>query len=168
MLVKLRSVAGVPSSFWLPAAIRAQIEDLCEAAYPLEACGVLLGVGDGEQVPWRITRLMPAPNEHGGDRRSRYLVAPTFQLSAEREAQQVGEEVVGYYHSHPDCEAVPSDCDRKQAWPGYLYLICSVVKEQAAGLGLFALAERGGPFYGVRVEPPPRFGETSVEIPPCP
>jgi proteasome lid subunit RPN8/RPN11 len=161
-------VAGNHSAVWLSAAVRAQLDDVCEAAYPLEACGVLLGVGDGVQVPWRITRLMPAPNEHGGDRRSCYLVAPAFQLCAEREAQQLGEEVVGYYHSHPDCEAVPSDCDRKQAWPGYLYLICSVMKAQAAGLGLFAFAERGGPFDRVRVEPAPPLDESAAEIPPCP
>lgn len=161
-------MASVHSSVWLSAAIRAQIDGLCEAAYPLEACGVLLGLGDGEHVPWRVTRLKAAPNEHGDDHRSHYLVAPAVQLCAELEAQQVGEEVVGYYHSHPDCEALPSDCDREQAWPGYLYLICSVVNAQSVGLGLFALTEQGGPFYVVRAEPARPCDESAAEIPSCP
>ncbi len=145
-------------------AIQTQIFNLSEAAYPSEACGVLLGLGDGEQVPWSVTRLIAARNEHGHDRRCRYLVTPEFQLSAERQAQDAGEEVVGYYHSHPDCEAMPSDCDREQAWPGYLYVICSVVKARAVGLGLFALAGRGGPFCRVRVEPGRPFNHPTMEV----
>lgn len=147
------SSAGNPAAARLSQAVRAELYRLCELAYPLEACGALFGQGDGEQAPWHITRVRPAHNQHGDDQRRRYLVAPDFQASAEREARHAGEQVLGYYHSHPDGPALPSHFDREHAWPGYLYVICSVVKARAADMTLFALAGPVGPFCQVRAEP---------------
>ncbi len=159
------TLASAATAVQLSDEVRAQICRLCEAAYPIEACGVLFGLGDGERTPWRVTGVRAARNQHGDDRRCHYLVAWEFQLSAEREARRAGEEVVGYYHSHADCEALPSDCDREHAWPGYLYVICSVVKAQAVGLGLFALSGQGGPFSRIRVEPARPLEHATLEVP---
>ena len=147
---------------------RSELKQLCEIAYPLEACGALLGTGDGELSPWRVTRVISAPNRHSGDRRRSYLIAPELQLAAEREADHASEQVLGYFHSHPDCPALPSDRDRAQAWSSYLYVICSVVKARTAGIGAFAKVAQDGPLLLVPVAPTGPVKQSTLERPPCP
>ena len=144
-----------PVLITLQADVEARLRRHCEAAYPNEACGALFGQGDGSFEPWRVTGLQEAPNEHGGDLKRRYLVPPDFQLQAERRAQTTGEEVLGYYHSHPDHPAEPSEYDRVHAWCGYLYLICAVRQGSATDLNGFTLDTEGGTFLRVAVHPEP-------------
>ncbi|ELZ96109.1 hypothetical protein C440_05475 [Haloferax mucosum ATCC BAA-1512] len=50
---------------------------------------------------------------------------PTETVAAFEEAESEDDDIVGFYHSHPDTDPFPSDADREQAsWPGYVYLIC--------------------------------------------
>jgi proteasome lid subunit RPN8/RPN11 len=147
---------------------RAELKKLCEIAYPSEACGALLGTGDGDLSPWRVTRVISAPNRHSSDRRRFYLIAPELQLAAEREADHAGEQVLGYFHSHPDCSALPSDRDQAQAWPSYLYVICSVVKARTVGIAAFAKIAQDGPLLRVPVAPTDPVKQSTLEIPPCP
>jgi proteasome lid subunit RPN8/RPN11 len=140
-----------PALLPLPAPVEEQLRRVCEEQYPHEACGALFGEGDGSSAPWRVTELRSAPNEHEDDRARRYLVPPEFQLQAERHAQATDQEVLGYFHSHPDHPAQPSEYDRSHAWLGYLYLICSVQKGRATELNAFALEEQGGRFGEVEV-----------------
>ena len=111
----------------------------CEAEYPHEACGALFGEGDGAAIPWSVTAVTAAPNEHEGDHRRRYLVPPEFQLRMEHEARATGRELLGYYHSHPDHPAQPSEYDREHAWFGYLYMICAVREGRSEDLNAFTL-----------------------------
>ena len=143
-----------PTMHRLPAEVEAQLRQHCEAQYPLEACGALFGQGDGTGAAWTVTGLRAAPNEHGGDHARRYLVPPDFQLQAERHAQATGQEVLGYYHSHPDHPAQPSEYDRAHAWFGYLYLICAVDQGRSAALNAFTLDAQGGAFVAVQVRDP--------------
>ena len=138
-----------PGLIRLAPALEAQLRRHCEAAYPDEACGALFGDGDGTFTPWCVTELSPAPNEHGGDHRRRYLVPPEFQLQAEQHARATDQDVLGYYHSHPDHPAQPSEYDRSHAWFGYLYLICAVAQGRSAELNGFTLHEEGGAFETV-------------------
>lgn len=144
-----------PALFALPPEVEAQLRRHCQAAYPNEACGALFGTGDGEAEAWRVAAISPAPNEHGGDLQRRYLVPPDFQLQAERQAQAAGQDVLGYYHSHPDHPAQPSEYDRSHAWAGYLYLICAVRQGRATDLNGFALQEDGSAFLDVALLPDP-------------
>lgn len=141
---------SAPALFRLGSALEAQLRRHCQAAYPEEACGALFGDGDGTFAPWRVTELSEAPNGHGGDHRRRYLVPPDFQLQAERHARSTGQEVLGYYHSHPDHPAEPSEYDRSHAWSGYLYLICAVAQGRSTVLNGFTLQEVGGAFEPVK------------------
>ena len=138
-----------PLLFRLPVAVEAHLRRHCEAQYPNEACGVLFGQGDGISSPWTVTEISAAPNEHGDDQKRRYLVPPYFQFKAERHAQDTGQDVLGYYHSHPDHPAQPSEYDRVHAWSGYLYLICSVQQGLSSDLNAFTLDEPGGAFLEV-------------------
>ena len=138
----------------LPQAVEVQLRRHCEEQYPNEACGALFGQGDGTFEVWSVSELSAAPNEHGGDLKRRYLIPPDFQLQAERHAQATGQEVLGYYHSHPDHPAQPSEYDRVHAWAGYLYLICAVGQGRSEALNGFALEAQGGAFLAVEVRDP--------------
>src|SRR5215813_891759 len=87
-----------------------------EASYPEECCGFLLGTLEGERT--RIERVVAAGNEREESRHNRYLIRPESVLAVHKEARLLGCDIVGYYHSHPDHPARPSEFDRDHAWPG--------------------------------------------------
>lgn len=109
----------------LTAAQRAEIERHAAATYPDECCGILLGrEAGGERV---VERLLAIENEWDEvERRRRFLIQPRDLLRAEREGRLTGLDVLGFYHSHPDAPARPSEFDREHAWPWYTYLIAGV------------------------------------------
>ena len=67
-------------------------------------------------------------------KRNRFLIQPEELLRGERYAREKKLEVVGFYHSHPDSPAVPSQYDLEHAWPTYSYIIVSVSKEASGDL----------------------------------
>lgn len=91
------------------------------SAYPDEACGLLLGEHGGSSRE-RVVRVFCCDN-HAADRRTGYVIAPLAYLDAERCADAAGLRVLGVWHSHPDGSALPSVRDRRDAWPGWWYLI---------------------------------------------
>lgn len=103
------------------------MNDICRRAsdeYGSECCGVLLGVRDERCVLCSI----PARNTLTGAMRDvGFCIDPLEMYRIEQESKVGGLEVVGVYHSHPDCEAGLSDWDRGQMVPECLYLIVSVV-----------------------------------------
>jgi proteasome lid subunit RPN8/RPN11 len=94
---------------------RAQVDALVEhalAGYPLEVCGVFLGHGAS------VRRAVAATNRETEQPRVRYQIAPEDLLRIQRDAEADGLDVVGYYHSHPDHPARPSETDRRIAAGG--------------------------------------------------
>jgi len=148
----------------LSEAVEEMLRRHCEEQYPNEACGALFGHGDGTTEAWVVTGIGAAPNEHGDDHRRRYLVPPEFQLEAERHARATNQEVLGYYHSHPDHPALPSEYDRSHAWSGYLYLICAVRRGRSAELNAFTLEEQDGTFRDVELREEPGATQRPLEI----
>jgi proteasome lid subunit RPN8/RPN11 len=104
--------------------------------YPHECCGALLGgdadaAGQGEQTPPRdVLDLFPLVNRRDDSPRNRFSVTSEDVLAAEKAARALGIDVVGWYHSHPDHPAEPSQYDRDHAWPWYSYIIVSVANGQ--------------------------------------
>ncbi|MBI4544870.1 MAG: M67 family metallopeptidase [Gemmatimonadetes bacterium] len=97
------------------------------AGYPEECCGALLGrLEPGELEVRHLLEAVPLGNESASRRGRRYLIPPAAVRHIEEQAQRRGLEVVGFYHSHPDHGAAPSEVDREQAWPWYVYLIIAV------------------------------------------
>ena len=95
-------------------------------AYPNECCGVLLGKAqDGRKV---VTDIMPLNNARDDSPRNRFLILPEDFVQSDREARKRGVDILGFYHSHPDHPARPSEYDREHAWPWYTYLILAVEK----------------------------------------
>ncbi len=89
--------------------------------YPHECCGALIEVG-GE-----IVETSPLPNTTAEGARRRFLVAPSDYRAAEARADAAGGALAGFYHSHPDHPARPSQHDLEHAWPNLNYVIVSVI-----------------------------------------
>ena len=81
------------------------------------------------------------PNARDSERTRRYLIGPEHVAGLERAAGALGLDVVGYYHSHPDAAAVPSEFDRDHAWPFYIYVIVGVRSRDAAKVRAWRLLE---------------------------
>jgi proteasome lid subunit RPN8/RPN11 len=98
--------------------------------YPHECCGALLGrdaAGSaGTSGVREIVDLFPLINRREDSPRNRFSVEPLDVIEADRAAQARGLDVIGWYHSHPDHPAKPSEFDREHAWPWYSYIIVSV------------------------------------------
>jgi proteasome lid subunit RPN8/RPN11 len=79
------------------------------AGYPAEACGALIGRGSD------VLKVAPLPNRETEMPRVRYAIDPRDLVELDREARGLGLEIVGYFHSHPDHPARPSETDRQRA-----------------------------------------------------
>ncbi len=94
-----------------------------EATYPNECCGVMLGNTDGEKV---VREALPLDNVSQGSQRARYELRPEDLLHADREARRRNMDLVGIYHSHPDCGAYFSETDLKNSCPWYSFVVLSI------------------------------------------
>ena len=103
--------------------------------FPHECCGALLGRDrDGEHSgsAREVLGLFPLVNRRDDSPRNRFAVTADDVREAEKAARQQGLDVVGWYHSHPDHPARPSQFDREHAWPWYSYVIVSVMSGKPA------------------------------------
>jgi proteasome lid subunit RPN8/RPN11 len=123
--------------------VRDRVERHGEAAYPHEACGLLLGGLDGDGTK-RADEAIALDNiREDGARHHRFLMRPEDIVRVERDARARGKDVIGVYHSHPDHPDEPSRYDLEHAWPVYSYVIVSVRNGRAASLRSWELdAER--------------------------
>ncbi|MFZ1917747.1 MAG: M67 family metallopeptidase [Terriglobales bacterium] len=111
-----------------------------EETYPHECCGVLLGrfEDDGSKT---VTRAVRCGNTREDSPQNRYNIDPKELIHIQREGRERGEDIVGFYHSHPDHPARWSQTDLGEAhWFGCSYVITSVDKGKAAATNAFELA----------------------------
>ena len=101
--------------------------------YPYECCGLLLGRFAEEGKIVQETYPISNAREESA-KRNRFLIEPQELMRGERYARARDLEVVGFYHSHPDSPAVPSQYDLEHAWPAYSYIIVSTSAGQANDL----------------------------------
>jgi proteasome lid subunit RPN8/RPN11 len=135
----------------LPEGSKEQIRKHAQERYPFEACGGLLGHWSHHGAAPHVIEVEPIPNGHEEDQRHRYRIPPEFQLRMELRARAAGQEILGYYHSHPDRPVDPSDHDLAHAWQGYVYMICSVLGGEAADVGGFVLDTTGSAFVPLEI-----------------
>lgn len=109
----------------LPQALWDEIARHGEETFPDECCGALLGrEEDGVRV---VDRLLPIDNVWDEtERRRRFMIDGRTVMRVEKDAAREGLLVLGYYHSHPDAPARPSEFDREWALPWNTYLIASI------------------------------------------
>src|SRR6202167_5052276 len=111
-----------------------------EETYPQECCGVLLGGAndDGSRV---VTSTARCGNTRTDSHENRYHIDPGELIRIQREGRERGEDIVGFYHSHPDHPAHWSETDLAEAhWFGCSYVITSVDKREAAITNSFELS----------------------------
>ena len=118
-----------------------------EAGYPNEACGIFVGEIDGADK--RVIEAIPvanawAPLEGDGavhDLRDRFSIDPRDIVKADRDASKRGLDIIGFFHSHPDWPATPSETDRMWAWPVVSFMIVSVAAGKAGAARSWVLRD---------------------------
>jgi len=97
-------------------------------AYPHECCGALIGAavpgGSDELVEAVETKALDNVTDEGP--RRRFRVSAADYRKSEARARELGAELLGFYHSHPDHPALPSQYDLDHAWPNFSYVIIAV------------------------------------------
>jgi proteasome lid subunit RPN8/RPN11 len=101
-----------------------QIQTHGEEAYPEEGAGFMFGTGEEQRSVLAIFALSNAREDAA--RHNRYLIKPEDYLKAEIEADRLGLQLIGVFHSHPDHPNRPSEFDKEWAQPFFSYVITSV------------------------------------------
>jgi proteasome lid subunit RPN8/RPN11 len=142
-----------PGMLVLAEAMYRQIEREGAKAYPNECCGILYGHDEGGQR--RVTALQAVPNVFDEQERyHRFSISPKQLMEAEKQAGDRGELVLGFYHSHPDHPARPSEYDRTHAWPFYSYVIVNVAKGDPGEMTSWVLDESTEQFERQEISTP--------------
>ncbi len=94
--------------------------------YPNECCGAMLGSTDGEQKMVRVS--MRLQNVFEGAQAARYELRPEDLLAADKAAREHRMDLIGIYHSHPDCDAYFSKTDLQNSCPWYSFVVLSIQK----------------------------------------
>lgn len=109
-----------------------------EETYPHECCGVLLGQMDGEERS--VNSVVRCGNTRTDSPQNRYHIDPRELIRIQRQGRGSGQDIVGFYHSHPDHPARWSTTDLAEAhWFGCSYVITSVEKGKAVVTNSFEL-----------------------------
>lgn len=95
-----------------------------ERVYPNECCGAMLGHQQGERKI--VTEAIPLENSSEREQREHYEIKPEDLLAADRAARQRGLDLIGIFHSHPDCDAYFSETDLKNSCPWYSFVVLSI------------------------------------------
>jgi len=130
--------------------------------YPYECCGLLLGTfsADGAKI---VVETYPISNAREEDaKRNRFLIRPEELMRGERFAETKALEVIGFYHSHPDHPAIPSEYDLDHAWPVYSYIVVSVNAGEARELRSWEMEPDRSRFNEERIFKDSTAGETSL------
>ena len=124
----------------IPKDVYAALRAHGEETYPHECCGVLLGRFEDDSSK-AVTRAVRCGNTRDDSPHNRYNIDPKELVRIQREGRQRGEDIVGFYHSHPDHPARWSQTDLAEAhWIGCSYVITGVEKGKAAATNSFELA----------------------------
>jgi proteasome lid subunit RPN8/RPN11 len=122
----------------LTSVLQGRIFEEMQQAYPNEGGGFLLGKRDGAAV--QIHDVIHIPNTfESAEQYHRYAMNPLNWAKMEDEADERGLTLVGYYHSHPDSPAIPSEYDRVHALPNFIYIITSVYQARAVDQFVYEL-----------------------------
>ncbi|MDQ6958278.1 MAG: M67 family metallopeptidase [Mariprofundaceae bacterium] len=118
--------------------------------YPNEACGLLLGKMTGQG--WHIDEAREVSNLNTERSADRFILDPEAYQAVDRELRGTGREIIGIFHSHPDCPAKPSPTDLSNAWEGFAYIIVSTYEGHTVDTQCWALNVEGNQFQPVTVQ----------------
>jgi len=125
-----------------------------ERDYPFECCGLMLGkFEDGRKQVVETYSISNAREEEA--KRNRFLIRPEELMRGEKYAREKHLDIVGFYHSHPDDRAVPSQYDLEHAWPTYSYIVVSVETGRAVDLRSWEMESDRSRFNEEEITPSP-------------
>ena len=102
-----------------------EIKHHAESHYPEEGAGLLLGRYHGDSRT--VEQLLSLKNQvKASSRHNRYRIEPEEMIRAELKAEELGLDIIGVFHSHPNHPAVASEFDRERALPWYSYVITQI------------------------------------------
>ena len=128
------------------------IEAAAEAAYPEEACGLLVGQREPGGACW-VSAVEASANVAEPPRTRRFEVDPRLRLQLMRTLRDGPDEVVGVYHSHPDGRAEPSEADKAMIFePAMVWLITAVDAGRAGPTMAWQPTEDGAAFLPLGLE----------------
>jgi proteasome lid subunit RPN8/RPN11 len=142
---------------WISHDLSERIRSHGAETFPDECCGALLGRDPAFEEkspdqPREVLALFPLVNRRDDSPRNRFAVTAEDVRQAEKAAGERGLEVVGWYHSHPDHPARPSQFDREHAWPWYSYVIVSVMAGVPAEMTSWRLNDDRGDYARENIE----------------
>ena len=120
--------------------IAKKLRSHAKSEYPRECCGIILGKRTEERKT--AEKIIQTENISGS--RRYFQIDPIAVLKAELSAEQEQLEITGFYHSHPDCKAIPSEQDITGMIAGYSYLIISVRDGECADMRSFERISQTG------------------------
>jgi proteasome lid subunit RPN8/RPN11 len=106
-----------------------------EATYPRECCGIMIGSISGEEK--KVVEARAVDNVYTGGQEDRYEIRPEDLLAADRDARNQGYDLIGIFHSHPDCAAYFSKTDLENSCPWYSFVVLSIQKGKFDHAGSF-------------------------------
>jgi proteasome lid subunit RPN8/RPN11 len=125
--------------------IDASISDVimqhARSAYPSECCGAVLGHVEATSGDRQGVAAIALENESPFPRTRHFFISSRQHLECERLATARGLEIIGFYHSHPEHEAIPSATDRALAWPWYYYFIVAVSTDAVGPIRAWTLLD---------------------------
>ncbi len=131
----------------LSSELQGRIFEQMEASFPNEGGGFLLGEVKDDNIT--ILDIIEVANTFAEEEQyHRYAMRPQDWMRLEDEADERGLSLVGYYHSHPDSPAIPSEYDREHALPNFVYLITAVMMAQATDMRVWRLRPDRSAFEG--------------------
>jgi proteasome lid subunit RPN8/RPN11 len=93
-----------------------------ESTFPKEGCGLMIG-SDGV-----VQEAVPVPNSYTGPQEDFFVIDPKDLHRVDQESRQRGLDVLGVFHSHPDCDAYFSKRDLEHSCPWFSYVVLSIKK----------------------------------------
>ena len=105
----------------------AEVQKHAELTFPEECCGGLLGKYDASSDNRIVKTINRIDNLSEENKARRFMITPKDYLKIEKIAKEQKLELLGFYHSHPDHPAKPSETDLNYAWPNFSYPIVSVL-----------------------------------------
>jgi len=139
------SASPLPCTF--SEAAMATMKEAAERVYPFEVCGLLIGRFNDNG--WTIEEARQIENLNRERAADRFQLDPLGYQAVDRELRGSGREIIGVFHSHPDCPAKPSPTDLESAWEGFLYPIVSVCEAKTAQILTWTLDSSTSQFQRV-------------------
>jgi proteasome lid subunit RPN8/RPN11 len=119
-------------------------------AYPEECCGFLFGTEEGGKKT--VHEILELENSSEVYRNRRFIIEPEDYQNAESRARELGMDVLGIYHSHPDHPARPSQFDLEHALPWWSYVIIGVERGNPSAMSSWLLQEDRTKFDEEQIE----------------